>query len=124
MTSVKESEPDLSKMEEDMLRNALEVKFVQDIQAKDQANLRMNKSPEEQIWVKKRSDMYAGKQLVAENCLAQRVKYIYEREKRYDAERDEWQSRIDIIEQAFACRYVFSISIGNSSDTPSFAIGI
>ncbi len=114
MTSVKESEPDLLKMEEDMLRNALETKFLKDVQAKDQANLRMNKSPEEQIWVQKRNDLYAGEQLKAENCLSQRVKYIYERDEKLfenDAERDEWQPRIDIIEQAFACRAVFSISI-------------
>ncbi len=111
---IKASNPNLSKMDEDMLRKVLEVKTIKEIKAKEQADLRMNKVPDETFFVNKTGDSYFGNQLEAERCFALPLKYNYERDLKEfenDADREQWQPRIDIMEQAFACHLIFSVSI-------------
>jgi hypothetical protein len=92
---------DLTKAEENTLRANLEDLVKGEVQARDQANKRMNKAPEECVHVTKQHKLYAGAQYPS-----MKQQSIHELQCG-----DDWKPRVALFQLAFADRCIFALSI-------------
>lgn len=96
--------PNLSKMEQGDLRVKMESLIIKEYRAKEKANLKMNEEPNIEILVISSGQLRSATKI-------KELEFNLHEEKLLESERDGWQPRINLMQQAFAEKNIFAISI-------------
>jgi hypothetical protein len=94
----------LSKMEQEDLRVKMEALIINEYRAKEKADLRMNKNPEEEICVISIGKSYSAAEI-------KELEFNFHEDKLPESERVGRLPRINLMQQAFDAKNIFAISI-------------